>query len=56
MSQQRFTKTKPGIVVAGERGTECRTLLMEVSDFANPADAAEGRRVLDDRCNLVVQL
>lgn len=36
------------VVAAGEREIECRTALVEASDFANPTDAVEGRRVLYD--------
>jgi len=43
-------------VAVGEREVERRTVLVKVNDFANTADAVEGRRVLDDRRNLLVRL
>ena len=43
-------------VVVGERELKRRTVLMEIGDLANTADAVEGRRVLDDRRDPVVQL
>jgi hypothetical protein len=43
-------------VAVSEGEIERRTVLMEIRNFANTPDAIEGRRVLDDRCNPVVQL
>jgi hypothetical protein len=41
-------------VAVGQSEIERRTVLVEVSNFSDTADAIEGRRLLDDRCDLVV--
>jgi hypothetical protein len=39
-----------------ERKIERSTVLVEIGDFSETADAVEGRRFLDGRCNPLVQL